>query len=245
VWLTNGDRWFFIQLYRWFPSILQVVKIVRPETLMHWHRADFRRHGAGVHARANNPSGPQRMVCPRRVTGGATESTTPSAAKSVRGSRSWRPLSSPRAHVAHRRFNILWFWASASHACRRFRRQPLRHRLRSWRRSMVSVPDMIEISRDAPGSVACGRSGLPLLAICPNRHRRTVPFRLVRTSESDQTPLYGRPFKCRACGSSEVTLYGIESQAELDALHSAMAEPRKPAKAPTTHPPRDPAAGFV
>ena len=23
--LTNNDRWFFIQLYRWFPSILQVV----------------------------------------------------------------------------------------------------------------------------------------------------------------------------------------------------------------------------
>jgi hypothetical protein len=67
----------------------------------------------------------------------------------------------------------------------------------------------------------------------------------VRTSESDQTPLYGRPFKCRACGSPEVTLYDIESQAELDALHSAMAEPPKPAKGPTTHPSRDPAAGFV
>ena len=23
--LTNNDRWFFIQLYRWFPSILQVL----------------------------------------------------------------------------------------------------------------------------------------------------------------------------------------------------------------------------
>jgi hypothetical protein len=22
--LTNNDRWFFVQLYRWFPSILQV-----------------------------------------------------------------------------------------------------------------------------------------------------------------------------------------------------------------------------
>ncbi|MEA2983336.1 MAG: hypothetical protein QOF09_5159, partial [Alphaproteobacteria bacterium] len=27
--LTNNDRWFFIQLYRWFPSILQVLTIVR------------------------------------------------------------------------------------------------------------------------------------------------------------------------------------------------------------------------
>jgi hypothetical protein len=31
--LTNSDRWFLIQLYRWFPSILQVVTIVQPETL--------------------------------------------------------------------------------------------------------------------------------------------------------------------------------------------------------------------
>jgi hypothetical protein len=32
--LTNNDRWFFIQLYRWFPSILQVIPIIRPETLV-------------------------------------------------------------------------------------------------------------------------------------------------------------------------------------------------------------------
>jgi hypothetical protein len=25
--LTNSDRWFFIQLYRWFPSIPQVVPV--------------------------------------------------------------------------------------------------------------------------------------------------------------------------------------------------------------------------
>ena len=40
--LTNNDRWFFVQLYRWFPSILQVVTIIRPETLVRWHRAGFR-----------------------------------------------------------------------------------------------------------------------------------------------------------------------------------------------------------
>jgi hypothetical protein len=28
--LTNSDRWFFVQLYRWFPSILPVLMIVRP-----------------------------------------------------------------------------------------------------------------------------------------------------------------------------------------------------------------------
>src|ERR1700738_1396573 len=42
--LTNHDRWFFIHLYRWFPSILKVVTIVQPETLVRWHRAGFRRY---------------------------------------------------------------------------------------------------------------------------------------------------------------------------------------------------------
>jgi hypothetical protein len=40
--LTNHDRWFLIELYRWFPSILQVLTIIRPETLVRWHRAGFR-----------------------------------------------------------------------------------------------------------------------------------------------------------------------------------------------------------
>ena len=40
--LTNDDRLFLIQLYRWFPSILKVITIVRPETLVRWHRAGFR-----------------------------------------------------------------------------------------------------------------------------------------------------------------------------------------------------------
>jgi hypothetical protein len=36
---TNGDRWFFVQLYRWFPSILSAIAIIQPETLVRWHRA--------------------------------------------------------------------------------------------------------------------------------------------------------------------------------------------------------------
>jgi transposase InsO family protein len=39
---TNNDRLFFIQLYRWFPSILKVLTIIKPETLVRWHRAGFR-----------------------------------------------------------------------------------------------------------------------------------------------------------------------------------------------------------
>jgi hypothetical protein len=42
--LTNHDRWLFIHLYRWFPSILKVLTIIRPETLVRWHRAGFRHY---------------------------------------------------------------------------------------------------------------------------------------------------------------------------------------------------------
>jgi len=40
--LTNNDRWFFILLYRGFPFIVQVLTIIRPETLIRWHRSGFR-----------------------------------------------------------------------------------------------------------------------------------------------------------------------------------------------------------
>src|SRR6266849_4818797 len=44
VQLTNGDRLFLVQLYRWFPSVLRAITIIRPETLVRWHRAGFRRY---------------------------------------------------------------------------------------------------------------------------------------------------------------------------------------------------------
>ncbi|WP_207234430.1 hypothetical protein [Bradyrhizobium sp. Leo170] len=40
--LTNQDRWFLVRLYRWFPSILSVLTVIRPEALVRWHRAGFR-----------------------------------------------------------------------------------------------------------------------------------------------------------------------------------------------------------
>ena len=40
--LTSNDRLFFVQLYRWFPSVLNVITVIRPETLVRWHRAGFR-----------------------------------------------------------------------------------------------------------------------------------------------------------------------------------------------------------
>ena len=40
--LSNNDRLFFVRLYRWLPSILEGLTIIRPETLVSWHR--FRRY---------------------------------------------------------------------------------------------------------------------------------------------------------------------------------------------------------
>jgi hypothetical protein len=44
VQFTNSDRLFFIQLYRLFPSVLKAITIIRPETLVRWHRGGFRRY---------------------------------------------------------------------------------------------------------------------------------------------------------------------------------------------------------
>src|ERR1019366_7894572 len=40
--LNNNDRFLFVWLYRWFPSILGAIAIVRPETIICWHRIGFR-----------------------------------------------------------------------------------------------------------------------------------------------------------------------------------------------------------
>ena len=52
--LTNADRLFFVQLYRWFPSILKAITIIRPETVVRWHRAGFRRYWRW---KSRNPGG--------------------------------------------------------------------------------------------------------------------------------------------------------------------------------------------
>jgi hypothetical protein len=40
--LTVADRLLFVWLYRLFPSVLNAVTIVQPETVIRWHRAGFR-----------------------------------------------------------------------------------------------------------------------------------------------------------------------------------------------------------
>src|SRR5665647_536922 len=40
--LNNTDRLLLVWLYRWFPCVLGAIAIVRPETIIRWHRARFR-----------------------------------------------------------------------------------------------------------------------------------------------------------------------------------------------------------
>ena len=35
--LNNTDRFLFVWLYHWFPSVLGAIAIVRPETIIRWH----------------------------------------------------------------------------------------------------------------------------------------------------------------------------------------------------------------
>lgn len=96
----------------------------------------------------------------------------------------------------------------------------------------ATLESMTPIARDAPASIACNRSGRPLLAVCGNGHRRLVPFRLLKASAEDRSPLYGRPFRCRTCGSRDVALWLVDDRAELEALLAELATPA-PAVAPT------------
>ena len=40
--LRNIDRLIFVWLYRFFPAILNVITVVKPETVIRWHRRGFR-----------------------------------------------------------------------------------------------------------------------------------------------------------------------------------------------------------
>ena len=42
VWLISIDRLIFVWLYRLFPSILNTITVVKPETVIRWHRRGFR-----------------------------------------------------------------------------------------------------------------------------------------------------------------------------------------------------------
>jgi hypothetical protein len=50
--LTNSDRLRLVWLYRLFPSILDAIRVVRPETVIRWHRRSFDDVENGILAQA-------------------------------------------------------------------------------------------------------------------------------------------------------------------------------------------------
>ncbi len=42
VWLRNIDRLILVSMYRLFPWILNAITVVKPETVIRWHRRGFR-----------------------------------------------------------------------------------------------------------------------------------------------------------------------------------------------------------
>lgn len=56
--LSGSDRMLFVWLYRLFPGIADAITIVRPETLIRWHRAGVR---AWWHWKSRNLGGRQKV----------------------------------------------------------------------------------------------------------------------------------------------------------------------------------------
>jgi hypothetical protein len=60
--LSNVDRLLFVGLYRLVPSIVASLKIVKPQTLIRWHRAGFRAYWrAKSRPRGGRPSTPSAI----------------------------------------------------------------------------------------------------------------------------------------------------------------------------------------
>jgi hypothetical protein len=57
--LTVADRLLFVWLYRLFPSVLNAIGVVQPETIIRWHRAGFRLYWRWKsHSRGGRPKVP-------------------------------------------------------------------------------------------------------------------------------------------------------------------------------------------
>jgi hypothetical protein len=65
--LNNTDRLLLVWLYRWFPCVLGAIAIVRPETIIRWHRTGFRAYWRW---RSRNPVGrPKVSIALRTLIG--------------------------------------------------------------------------------------------------------------------------------------------------------------------------------
>ena len=58
--LRNLDRLLLVRLYRLFPSLREAITVVKPETLLRWHRRGFRAYWHWKSRRAG--AGDQRSI---------------------------------------------------------------------------------------------------------------------------------------------------------------------------------------
>jgi hypothetical protein len=81
--LNNTDRFLFVWLCRWFPSVLSAIAIVRPETIIRWHRAGFR---AYRRRRSRNRVGrPEVSIELRTLIGEMSRANRPWGAPRIHG----------------------------------------------------------------------------------------------------------------------------------------------------------------
>jgi hypothetical protein len=71
---NNTDRFLFVWLYHWFSSVLGAIAIVRPETIIRWHRAGFR---AYWHWRSRNHVGRPKVSAELRTLIGEMSRANP------------------------------------------------------------------------------------------------------------------------------------------------------------------------
>src|SRR6476469_3526151 len=72
--LNNTDRFLFVWLYHWFPSVGGAIAIVRPETIIRWHRAGFRAYWRW---RSRNPVGRPKVSAELRTLIGEMSRANP------------------------------------------------------------------------------------------------------------------------------------------------------------------------
>src|SRR5262245_28651307 len=65
---SNTHRLLFVWLYRWLPSVLSAIAILRPETIIRWHRAGFQSYW---HERSRKSVGRPRISAELRTLIGA------------------------------------------------------------------------------------------------------------------------------------------------------------------------------
>src|SRR6266571_7289501 len=108
--LSSIDRLIFVGLYRLFPDVRGALAIVKPETVIRWHRAGFRaywRRRSGPRAgrpqhRSNYAGSSTMSVWPTR-SGARHGSMVSCLSSALRSGRPRSPSTWPRRSVRHRR----------------------------------------------------------------------------------------------------------------------------------------------